>query len=110
LSLVTQSNLANVARKTRKPNSRDRLKKIAISCYLEREDYLALKALSAHTGVPQQVYLRRALAYILRVNDSEQLHAAAATVRARTRELAELSARFAALSARAHRGKGGGRG
>ncbi len=99
-----------MTRKTRKPNSRDRLKKIPISCYLEREDYLALKALSAHTGVPQQVYLRRALAYILKLNDTEQMRAAAAKVRARTRELAELSARFAALSARVHSRKGGGRG
>jgi predicted DNA-binding protein len=98
-----------VTRKIRKPNSRDRLKKIATSCYLEREDYLALKALSARTGVPQQVYLRRALAYILRVNDTEQVRADAARVRARTRELADLSARFAALSAKAHSRKAGGR-
>ena len=35
--------------------SRDRLRKARLSFYAEPEDYAALKALSARTGVPQQV-------------------------------------------------------
>jgi ribosomal 50S subunit-associated protein YjgA (DUF615 family) len=80
----------------RAPNSSDRLKKAQLSFYPEPEDYEALKALSARTGVPQQVYLRRGLAYILRSNDATSIGAAVAAARGRThaavaqyRELAE---------------------
>ncbi len=50
----------------RKPNSKDRLRKAQIPFYPEPEDYAALKALSRRTGVPQQVYLREGLAYVLK--------------------------------------------
>jgi hypothetical protein len=49
----------------RRPNSSDRLKKAQLSFYPEPEDYERLKALSEATGVPQQVYLRLGLDYVL---------------------------------------------
>ena len=49
----------------RKPNSKDRLKKAQLSLYVEPEDYTRLKALSARTGIPQQVYLRCGLMHVL---------------------------------------------
>ena len=53
--------------KQRKPNSKARLKKAALSFYPEAEAYGALKELSLQTGVPQQVYLRRALDFVLQI-------------------------------------------
>ena len=50
----------------RKPNSSDRLKKTQIAAYLEPEQAKALKALSARTRVPMQVYLRDGLDLILK--------------------------------------------
>jgi len=49
----------------RRQNSSDRLKKIQIAAYLEPEQAEALKALSARTRVPMQVYLRDGLELIL---------------------------------------------
>ena len=49
----------------RKPNSSDRLKKTQIAMYLKPEQFDALKALSARTGVPMQMYLRKGLDLIL---------------------------------------------
>lgn len=49
----------------KKPNSKARLKKAQLSFYPEPEQYEELKALSAETGVPQQVYLRRGLEHVL---------------------------------------------
>jgi hypothetical protein len=49
----------------RKPNSSDRLKKTQIAMYVEPEQMTELKELSAQTGVPMQVYLRRGLTQIL---------------------------------------------
>jgi len=45
----------------RKPNSKDRLKKTIVSCYLEPKQHAALRALSERTRVPAQVYVREAL-------------------------------------------------
>ena len=56
-------------RMRRKPNSSDRLRKAQLSFYPEPKDYAALKALSARTGVPQQVYLRRGLEFVLKTYD-----------------------------------------
>jgi hypothetical protein len=74
-------------RKRRKPNSSDRLKKAQLSFYPEPEDYAALKALSARTGVPQQVYLRRGLDFVLRTYDVAASTAHMSAVRRRTREI-----------------------
>jgi len=49
----------------RKPNSSDRLKKVLVPVYLEPEQAVALRALSAKTRVPQQVYLREGVEYML---------------------------------------------
>jgi len=49
----------------RKPNSRDRLKKVAATVYLEPEQVEALRALSKRTRVPQQAYLREGVDAIL---------------------------------------------
>jgi hypothetical protein len=48
-----------------KPNSRSRLKKKAISVYVEDHQQDALRALSAATRVPQQVYIREGLDLVL---------------------------------------------
>ena len=50
----------------RKPNSSDRLKKVLVPIYAEPKDYADLKAMSLRTRVPQQVYLREGLAYVLK--------------------------------------------
>jgi hypothetical protein len=50
---------------TKKPNSKARLKKAALSFYPEPAMYEALKALSGRTKVPQQVYLREGLDMVL---------------------------------------------
>lgn len=49
----------------RKPNSSDRLKKMQVALYLDAEQLDALKVLSGKTRVPQQVYLREGLDYVL---------------------------------------------
>jgi len=49
----------------RKPNSSDRLKKVQLALYLDADQVDALKALSGRTRVPQQVYLREGLDYVL---------------------------------------------
>lgn len=51
--------------KRRASNSKQRLKKAQLSFYPEPADYATLKALSAKTRVPQQVYLREGLAHVL---------------------------------------------
>jgi ribbon-helix-helix protein len=51
--------------KTKKPNSKSRLKKAQLSFYPEPINYAALKALSARTRVKQQDYLREGLDYVL---------------------------------------------
>jgi predicted DNA-binding protein len=50
----------------RKPNSSDRLKKTQTAMYMEPEQMDALKALSARTRVPMQVYLREGLEHVLK--------------------------------------------
>lgn len=50
----------------RKPNSSDRLLKEQIALYLEPEQAAALRELSARTRVPQQVYLREGLDWVLK--------------------------------------------
>jgi hypothetical protein len=50
---------------TRTTNSRARLKKVAATIYLEPEAAESLKALSARTRIPQQVFLREGLDAIL---------------------------------------------
>ena len=64
------------AKGRRKLNSSDRLRKVQLSFYAEPEDYATLKALSARTDVPQQVYLRRGLTHILHINDATQVMSA----------------------------------
>lgn len=49
----------------RKPNSSDRLKKVQLALYLDSDQVDALKVLSLKTRVPQQVYLREGLDYVL---------------------------------------------
>jgi hypothetical protein len=51
--------------KKRKTSSVERLLKTQLAIYLEPEQAVALKALSARTRVPQQVYLREGLDYVL---------------------------------------------
>ena len=48
------------------PNSSDRLKKIQVALYLDADQVDALKILSLKTRVPQQVYLREGLDYVLK--------------------------------------------
>jgi hypothetical protein len=49
----------------RKPNSSDRLKKVQLALYLDADQVDALKVLSLKTRVPQQVYLREGLDFVL---------------------------------------------
>jgi hypothetical protein len=49
-----------------KKNARQRLTKVATMTYLEPAQAGALRALSARTRVPQQVYLREGLDYVLK--------------------------------------------
>ena len=58
-----------MAKRRTRPSSKQRLKKAQLSFYAEPEDYQALKALSATTGIPQQVYLREGLQMILQHRD-----------------------------------------
>jgi hypothetical protein len=62
--------MAGLRKKGRKPNSSDRLKKAQLSFYPEPENYRRLRALSARTGVPQQVYLRCGLDFVLQTYDA----------------------------------------
>lgn len=62
--------MAGLRKKGRKPNSSDRLRKAQLSFYPEPENYARLRALSARTGVPQQVYLRRGLDFVLQTYDA----------------------------------------
>lgn len=50
---------------TKKPNSRARLKKKAMTIYLDLEQAEALKKLSDRTRVPQQAYLREGVDRVL---------------------------------------------
>jgi predicted DNA-binding protein len=50
---------------TRTPNSRDRLKKVATTLYLEPEQADSLRQLSERTRVPQQAYMREGIALVL---------------------------------------------
>lgn len=50
---------------TEKPNSRARLKKKAMTIYLDRPQAEALQRLSERTRVAQQVYLREGLGLVL---------------------------------------------
>ena len=71
--------------RTRRSNSRSRLKKAQLSFYCEPEDYEKLKALSERTGVPQQVYLRRGLDHVLHVCSTTAMRASVADARRRSR-------------------------
>ncbi len=62
--------MAGLHKKARKPNSSDRLRKAQLSFYPEPENYARLRALSARTGVPQQVYLRRGLDFVLQTYEA----------------------------------------
>jgi Ribbon-helix-helix domain len=66
--------VAGLRKKGRKPNSSDRLKKAQLSFYPEPEHYARLRELSARTGVPQQVYLRRGLEFVLQTYDQGGNH------------------------------------
>jgi hypothetical protein len=110
----------------RHPNSKDRLKKAQLSFYLDPAVYQKLKLLSERSGVPQQVYLRRGLAHVLKSNavpgfdasftalhrrarDARQTHAKASErwgrLRLRWGELAADYRRRSALSAGAPRSR-----
>ena len=64
--------MAGLRKKGRKPNSSDRLRKAQLSFYPERQNYARLRELSVRTGVPQQVYLRRGLEFVLQTYDREE--------------------------------------
>jgi histidinol-phosphate/aromatic aminotransferase/cobyric acid decarboxylase-like protein len=86
-----------VTRRRRVPNSKDRLRKAQLSFYPEPEDYAMLKALSARTGVPQQVYLRRGLQYVLQLalrSRVSTVHRRASRLR---RDFAELTLKWQQL-------------
>lgn len=77
----------------RRSSSKRRLKKAQLSFYPEPEAYAALKALSARTGVPQQVYLRRGLDQVLRSADLDALRQSAAQLHRQAQQrLEEYSA------------------
>jgi len=59
------------AKRRPRSDSRARLKKVNHSLYLEPWQSEALGALSAKTGVPQQVYLRLGLMVLLEKYDTE---------------------------------------
>jgi predicted DNA-binding protein len=48
-----------------------RLKKILVSCYLEREQLDRLKALSEKTGAPMTHYMREGIALVLEKHEKE---------------------------------------
>jgi predicted DNA-binding protein len=54
-----------MALKRSKTSIRLRLKKVPVLAYLEPEQVTALKALSERTRVPQQVYLREGVEWVL---------------------------------------------
>ena len=80
-----------MTKRKRPPNSSDRLKKAQLSLYLEPEKYQELKALSERTGVPQQVYLRGGLAYILQINDLSTNGTAPSTRSQRNRRMTSVT-------------------
>ncbi len=57
--LLTNSNINH------KYMSPTRLKKILVSCYLEREQLERLKALSERTGAPMTHYMREGIGLVL---------------------------------------------
>jgi hypothetical protein len=61
----------------RSTSSRQRLKKAQLSFYPEIAEYEALRELSARTKVPQQVYLREGLRYVLQQMDVRARRSAA---------------------------------
>lgn len=101
--------MAGLRKKRRKPNSSDRLRKAQLSFYPEPENYQRLRALSARTGVPQQVYLRRGLDFVLQTYDAAASKQRVAEVRQSARAAMtnfwRLASEFEALA----RGSGGGR-
>ncbi len=101
--------MAGVRNKGRKPNSSDRLKKAQLSFYPEPESYARLRALSARTGVPQQVYLRRGLDFVLQTYDAVATRRRVTEVRQHTRNVmanfSRLASELESLAARS----GGGR-
>lgn len=105
--------MAAPRKKRRKPNSSDRLKKAQLSFYPEPENYQRLRALSARTGVPQQVYLRRGLDFVLQTYDLVATKRHVAPVRDHSRAVmasfADLTSQFQALTARASGRRSGGR-
>jgi len=48
-----------------------RLKKILVSCYLEREQLERLKELSERTGAPMTHYMREGIALVLEKHGSD---------------------------------------
>ncbi len=104
--------MAGLRSKERKPNSSDRLKKAQLSFYPEPEDYERLKRLSAETGIPQQVYLRRGLDFVLQTSGAVVSSKRVSQVRQQTRVImsafSDLTEKFEALvlKNRAHRRRG----
>jgi len=104
--------MAGLRKKGRKPNSSDRLKKAQLSFYPEPENYERLRALSARTGVPQQVYLRRGLDFVLQTYDAVAAKRRVAEVRQHTRavmaDFSQLATKFTALAAKSGSGRRSG--
>jgi len=101
--------LAGLRKKGRKLNSSDRLKKAQLSFYPEPENYQRLRALSARTGVPQQVYLRRGLDFVLQTYDAVATKRRVNEVRQHTRaamaNFSQLASDFSALAVRSGNGR-----
>jgi Ribbon-helix-helix domain len=72
-----------------------RLQKAQLSFHPEPEAYRALKELSVRTGVPQQVYLRRGLDWVLTSSDAAAIQDAMRAARQRTQKRID---EFAALA------------
>jgi Ribbon-helix-helix domain len=87
---------------TRKPNSKDRLKKVQLALYLDEEQLEALKVLSAHTRVAQQEYLREGLMYVLKRYGVKRREQQMYIVGADTLTDAELRSFDAAIQAARH--------
>ena len=88
------------------------LRKAQLSFYPEPEDYARLRALSARTGVPQQVYLRRGLDFVLQTYDAVATKRRVTEVRQHTRNVmanfSRLASEFESLAVRSGSGRRSG--
>lgn len=73
------------------------MRKAQLSFYPEPEDYEMLKALSAQTGVPQQVYLRRGLQHVLQMALQSRIHKAQRNASRLRRDFAGLTRKWQQL-------------